>query len=308
MYNYRVTIRDKGTEGEEMEKDLKYKLILSDVDGTLINDKNQISEENVQAIQKAEGKGAIFAIVSGRQPKHIEDIVKEKEINPVIVGLNGASIKMSNGDVLAYNLLPKNQVIEIIEILDKSDYIYKLYNENSIIGRKPVNYIEHVENMVNQMIKPNEDRNELIEFFKEILFEDVEIIENPKEYIEKEEFEVLKIEVMHCKKDSLERLEDNIKELEDINVTSSFFSNIEITHTKGNKGQALIELAKYFNISREEVIAMGDNLNDLEMIREAGLGVAMENAVERLKNEANYITTSNINHGVAHVINTFINN
>ena len=77
-------------------------------------------------------------------------------------------------------------------------------------------------------------------------------------------------------------------------------------HKDCNKGNAVRDLANMFNISREEIISIGDQQNDFEMIKFAGLGVAMGNAIDEIKNVADYITDTNDNNGVAKVINEFV--
>jgi Cof subfamily protein (haloacid dehalogenase superfamily) len=95
---------------------------------------------------------------------------------------------------------------------------------------------------------------------------------------------------------------------ESVNFYFSIPYFVEIVDKRSNKALALKFLSEHFNIDREDIIAIGDNYNDLDMIRYAGLGVAMGNAPDYLKNAANYVTHSNNSDGVAHVLQKFILN
>ena len=94
--------------------------------------------------------------------------------------------------------------------------------------------------------------------------------------------------------------------LRNIEITSSWFNNIEIMHKGVNKGEALKELVKYLGIDRKEVIAFGDNYNDLDMLKFAGVGVVMGNADEAVKEQGDYVTSTNTEDGVAKAIYKFL--
>ena len=106
--------------------------------------------------------------------------------------------------------------------------------------------------------------------------------------------------------DKLRRVREDLSKIEDIERTSSWYNNIEIMHKGANKGEALKALIKYLGIDREEVIAFGDNYNDLPMIELAGLGVVMGNADEAVKEKADYVTSTNMEDGVAKAIYKFL--
>jgi Cof subfamily protein (haloacid dehalogenase superfamily) len=127
--------------------------------------------------------------------------------------------------------------------------------------------------------------------------------------LKKYENEILKAIVLEEKdKETLFKVKEKLKALDKFEVVSSGDNNFEIMKKGSSKGSAVERLAESLNIRQEEIICIGDNENDLSMIRYAGLGIAMGNGVDLLKNEANYITDTNVNFGVAKAIRKFILN
>jgi Cof subfamily protein (haloacid dehalogenase superfamily) len=113
---------------------------------------------------------------------------------------------------------------------------------------------------------------------------------------------------MNDNEDKLKEIRDELKEIDDIELASSSRHNIEITRKGVSKGRAVEVLGSYYNIKREEIVAIGDSENDLTMIEYAGLGIAMGNAIDVVKVKADYITDTNNNDGVVKAINKFIVN
>ncbi|OXX82860.1 hypothetical protein AVM15_15740 [Paraclostridium benzoelyticum] len=97
-----------------------------------------------------------------------------------------------------------------------------------------------------------------------------------------------------------------MKTIEDIELTKSFFDNIEIMKKGVNKGSAVESLGKYLDIDKSEIITFGDNHNDLSMIKYAGMGVAMGNAEDIVKKNANFITCKNTEDGVAKALSEIL--
>lgn len=120
------------------------------------------------------------------------------------------------------------------------------------------------------------------------------------------DFEWLKFGFGNLNEQTVNILNETLIQYEDLEITSSSTKNIEINHKGVNKIVALERVCQELDIPLENVMAVGDNLNDLQMIKHVGLGVAVNNALSRLKKHAKYVTTSNEEDGVAHVIEKFV--
>jgi len=253
---------------------MKYKLICVDMDGTLLNSKKKISERNLNAINEAHNKGVKFVVATGRifvSANYYGDIIGVK--TPIIAS-NGAYIREKDLDKAIYEeYLNKEECRVILKLLKKYDIMPQFYSTDTI-------YTEEIKHSALIYSKANatlpKNRQVAIRIINEWekLFE-----ENGKE-------EFL-----------------NLKSFE---VVSSMESSFEIMKKGTSKGEAVKKICEYYGIHREEVICMGDNENDISMIKFAGVGVAMGNAEEFVKKQADYVALSNEDDGVAHVIEEFI--
>ena len=219
---------------------MSYKLIFIDMDGTLLNNKHEISERNKEAIRKATERGVKVAVTTGRLFASAKYYAGLLGVKTPIISCNGAFIREKDEDKIIYeSVLNENQL----------DRIY--------------NVIKHIL----KAICIENDSNKLNDLFK---------------------------------------AKEELKKYEDLEVVSSSPSNFEVMNKGTSKGRAVKVLADILNINREEIMCLGDSENDLSMIEFAGLGVAMGNAEEFLKEKADYITDTNENDGVAKAIEKFV--
>ncbi|WP_055069563.1 Cof-type HAD-IIB family hydrolase [Clostridium massiliamazoniense] len=274
---------------------MKYKLICIDMDGTLLNSKHEISEFNKEMIKKAMEKGIVVAITTGRL--YMSALVHSEllGIETYVISSNGCYIKNIKSDEVIYeSTLTKEQYYRIKEIGEKHKLNRLYYNtfDTVISGVKfPEDYAYKVSNE----ILPEEKR---IKFLEEV---------NLDEIYDEYDGKILKsifIEEEYI--DRLSKAKEELRTFEDLEVVSSWPNNVEIMPAGTSKGEAVKRLAEILKIKPEEVICMGDSENDLSMIKYAGLGIAMGNAIDLIKENANYITDTNENSGVGKAIEKFI--
>lgn len=268
-----------------------YKIIFCDLDGTLLDDNRNVSDTNKNAIKKAIEKGCKFVICSGRSNMsidHFNKIFDFDKIKNYAVAFNGAYIYETNTkEKLVEHLVPSNCAIKAINMCRKFDVDVMVYKNEMLYFDTPTNrtatYAKR--NMVNTTTV-----DDLIDVASEPVSKVIIIGDN-------EELKKVENEVMTT----------NIK-----NEMTTFFSAdilYEFNPIGIDKGTGLKELSKILNINIEETIAIGDNYNDLSMIKAAGLGVCCVNGENGVKNFADYITKADNNQGaVAEVINKFILN
>ncbi|WP_411679255.1 Cof-type HAD-IIB family hydrolase [Clostridium thailandense] len=275
---------------------LKYKIIAVDMDGTLLNDNKHINDDNLDMINKAISNGTKFVIASGRIPaglKFYEDTVAKEQ--PMIC-CNGAIILDHNKNVIYSKAIEKIQLLKIVDILKENNNVYfHFYDENSIYSEQFKFSMEGIESF-------NKKINEKFRL-------EVKLISDAKQVIENAKFDINKIVVIDDDIDYLDKLRKRIDDIEGIETTKSDINNIEILSAGVSKGNALKILASNYRISIEECIAVGNDENDISMIKCAGLGVAVKNARDFIKDYANYVTKKDNNDGaVSEVIQKFILN
>ncbi|MBC8016730.1 MAG: HAD-IIB family hydrolase, partial [Sporomusaceae bacterium] len=127
-----------------------------------------------------------------------------------------------------------------------------------------------------------------------------------KRILHEEKDNIVKSEIIYRDPALIDEMRNELKKITQLEIVDSSKYNIEITRKGVSKGKAVEMLAILYNVKREEIITIGDSENDISMIEYAGLGIAMGNASDRVKQAADYVTDSNDNEGVANGINKFI--
>lgn len=273
---------------------MKYKIIAVDMDGTLLNDNKHITDNNLDMISKAVNKGVKFVISSGRISSGLKfygDTVSKKQ--PMIC-CNGAIILDENREVIHSKSIDKKDILKVIDIIrEKKDTYFHFYDESAIYSEQFRFTAESLYNFNREI-----DRKFRIE---------IRLVPDAKEVIEKAEFDINKIVVIDDDIEYLDELRKRIDSIIGIETTKSEINNIEILRQGVSKGNALKVLASNYGISIEECIAIGNDENDISMIKCAGLGVAVNNARDYIKNYADYVTEKDNNNGaIAEVIQKFI--
>lgn len=284
-----------------------YKLVAIDLDGTLLNSYGEVSNKNKEVIQKAMQKGVEVVLSSGRPIMSVKNLANEIGCNNYIICGNGAiTYDIQNEEIIYDKFLEKSKVLQIIKICEENSIFYNVYTKDTILT-KNLNYNILFYNQENAT-KPEDKKTRIT------------IMQNIEEYIRnRDEEDYLKITVCDNDKVVFGSIIRKLRTIKDVdvldvahmsrklikdgteNVLMQYYYT-EISNTNVDKWQAIEDLIQRLNIKREEVIAIGDNVNDAEMVKEAGLGVMMGNAAPYIKEMADVVVSDNDNDGVAEAI------
>ena len=285
---------------EEEPNDMK--CIASDMDGTLLNENQKISEENRKALEAVRDMGGQVIIATGRSYKEARLALDEVNFNCPIISMNGAAVYDQKGELITSQPILFNELESAITFLEQTDLYFELYTNHGVFSKKPERAIDSLVDIV-LSANPEHDREEVrrralarIEYG--FLFE----THDYHALIKEEDMQVFKILVFSLHKDQLSKAAEALAKFDGLTVTSSGRGNIEINHRGISKGNALEKLLTKYNIPLGETIAIGDNLNDVSMFEKAGLSIAMGNASEDIKRICKDTTLSNKEDGVAHAI------
>ena len=264
---------------------MKYKLIISDVDGTLLDSNHQISDENKKAVLKYMEEGGLFSLATGRIEKSAVKIQRELSITLPLILYNGAKIiDIEKNNIIFEKHLTWEQVIAAVKALKISPVSVIIYSDGEGYTQSYTKNIkEHAEMEGIYPVIVEELMNIDLSKVNKILFagnndeEDDVLFEN-----------------------FLSEYKKLCRELPFIVRSNKRY--LEFLPEGVNKGTAVEVLAKHLEIPIEEVVCFGDNLNDLEMIQKAGLGIAMGNGHKDLKTAADLIAPPNTESGLAAVI------
>lgn len=277
-----------------------YKLIFIDLDGTLLNDAKEISEENIKWLNRAYKEKGITTIIStGRQYGFVEDLYNKYNCSfgDYVIASNGAIIKnVKTGDYINKDILNIEEIKVLNRICQEEglDFIIIYDEKNAYMERKD----------------GNTSKNKIQ---KDKIYVDniIELLENNKDIeiniviigAEKNEFNNA---IKRVEKNSLwdySPISEYRNKNKDVDIREYYF---DVMRKGCNKKNAVKKVMDKFGVNHDEIIVIGDGGNDLPMFDYAKLKIAMENGSEALKQKADYITDTNNNDGVAKAIKKFI--
>lgn len=263
---------------------MAYRLIAVDVDGTLLDDNDRITSGTRMALKKAVENGTVLTICTGRPVQSARPLVEELGIDAPFITYNGAMVvKGLSGDIMYEQCLRP----------DDASMIYGLgqeYGTTVVVWSKNRLFANRLDDRAYAYGRQAKTQPELMK--------------DPEKVFSDGATKILWYDsvkrVMQFQQQAGSRLDSNVN----YHTSKPFY--LEFVHSEASKAIALEHLGANYGINREEMIAVGDGHNDISMIKYAGLGVAMANAPDEVKQVADYITLSNNEDGLANVIEKFI--
>ncbi len=277
----------------------KCKLFATDLDGTLLTDRKEISKTNIRAMRDLHKQGIEVAICTGRPFFTVEEYLEMLDFPCWIVSNNGSVIRDKNGEVLYAVYIEQDILKQIIDLLERENIYYHM-------GDVSYNYVQSLSRRAKKirdyMIKTKKPKFKTLWYpLYVVLFSGTHRRVDYSSFVQNGG-RVASIFIICDDLEKLNKIKRKLIDIKDIDISSSGKNNIEILDKEATKGHSLKKIASLLEISLSDVIAVGDNYNDLTMIRYAGLGVAMENGEEEIKRSADWITKSNEENGVANLI------
>ncbi len=288
-----------------------YKLIAVDLDGTMLNHYGEISEKTKEIVQKCIEKGVQIVLASGRPTDSIKTITEELGIKGYFIAGNGALVyDIQKNEIIYENYIKKEKVLEIIKICEENSIAYNVYTDKMILT---TNLKFNVLYYYKENLKKEESKRT-----------NISIVENMYEYVKNIEKEkILKITICDENDSIFHSIIKKVREINGIDVLDiSHMSKkmiqqgteevpveyfyTEVSASDVNKWNAIKFLMEKLEIKEEEIIAIGDNINDKKMIENAGLGVAMKGSTPEIIEVAKEVTDTNDNDGVAKILERYV--
>lgn len=274
------------------------KLLALDVDGTLLNSQFQVGEVNRRAIHEAIAKGVLVVLVTGRRFVIAQPIALELELATLLISHNGALTKNSRTlEVIDYHPLAASLARKTVELGREVGADLVCCYDPEGVGRVVFEAVsEH-----NVRLRRYLERSPMV----------IEQVSDLRAYITEDPIQVMSAgpcaQMNRLEQVLASGLKGEVKLLKTAYPQKNM-TILDILAPQCSKGAALAAVVARYGLSRQEVMAIGDNQNDLEMLEFAGLSVVMENAEGPMKNLGYYVTRSNDENGVAQAIATFILN
>jgi len=263
---------------------MNIKLLALDLDDTLLDENSRISDVNRAAIQRAAKEGILVTLATGRMFCSALPYARQLQIDLPLITYHGALIRMADS---------RETLLHIPVPLDLAREAAAIAEEKGL----------HINVYINDRLYVAEE-NEFSRYYQSIAGVEVEAVGRISTFLREAPTKITIINregtLLKLRDFLLQRFGSSLA----INLSKPDF--LEITDRSATKGRALQFLAEMHRIPREQVAAIGDSYNDLDMLQYAGIGVAVANARQEIKEAASIVTESNLNNGVAVFINDYL--
>ncbi len=282
------------------------RLIATDLDGTLLNPEHEVSEENIKAIRRAQDKGVEVIVATGRTYFDAFSICEKFGLETYLISYNGAVIHAKDGQKIASLTMDRNDVQYMVKWLEGKDYYYEVSTDKKIYMPSNATEILHREA---EGLKGTEFELDPI-YFEETLDQifsqsGMTPVKNYEEIMSADEG-IYKVFCFSFDDKKRQIAINQFAEMKQFLMTSSMTNNFELGHRDASKGNALKIVADRLGISLDRAMAIGDNYNDVSMMKIVKFSVAMGTAKNDIKELCSFVTHGNDKHGVAHAIEKFI--
>lgn len=263
------------------------KLIATDIDGTLVSSQGMITERSLRAIRAAREKGITVAIATGRFPENAFLLLEDYGLRLPIVGVNGARIVDENLKEISSHPMAPEAVRGAIDVLMHAGSDFFIFGDHAICTATAQ--------------KKHHSELSQGDRIRELGFQYYHGKEEVKDFIR--QHTVYKFFV--CDNVPLSIVRQGLSAVPGIDLTQSWFNNIEIMPAGVDKGRGVRDMAASLGLSMDQVMALGDQDNDIPMLKAAGFGVAMGNGSDETKSAARFVTDSYAEEGFAKALETY---
>lgn len=279
------------------------RLVASDIDGTIVGEDNIVTSQNLKAIDDMKQSNINFTICTGKPYAMVKRFCQDLQASYGIFGNGNQIVDLKTGKEIFKKTLSKEEVQFCIDLAKKQKLHIHFYTEDELVTPKLL-YMD----LRNFRLKDTLFHSDL----------NFKVVSDVEEYIKKQNPTILKLVI--SSPFSLEKVEKELNEKKNLTIyriqkakqykdkiIDKEYEYLDITPSKTNKSEALTILSKYLNLSSSEVMAIGDNLNDMEMLQNFGIGVAVANAYDAVKQVATYTTTNTVDEsGFAEAVYKYI--
>jgi Cof subfamily protein (haloacid dehalogenase superfamily) len=273
---------------------MNYKIIATDLDGTLLNSKMELSQENKEAILKMAEMGIYFVPCTGRS---LSEVAQE------IRGLQEARYYITSNGAAVFDVKENKAIIQNCIIGEDKSFLLKTLRKYHSLFTIHINGISYADadrrdhatcrsfRMNDLFIRHIDDKDDFIENF-DAFCDEAKMVENCCAFFKNDE------DMAACRKELLQTGR--------FAITASMPTNLEINFIEAGKGVALLALAEYLGIDPQKTIGVGDNINDADSLARAGLGLAVKNARPELLAIADQVVCSNDDHAMKYILENII--
>lgn len=270
------------------------KLAATDLDGTLISSNGEISNENFEAMENAMNNGLYVVLTTGRSFYEMPESLREKKTYTHCICSNGAVIFDRDGKEIWKSTFSKAETMELFSILSEYDTMIEVYTKGTPVTEK------------SKLTKESYIHYRVEENYHDVLTATRKGTENLESFLTENDEGAEMFNIFFSDADERKEAFERIGKLNNVELTTSMESNMEILQRSVNKGSSLTMLCEKLNVKKEEVMAMGDSRNDLTLLSAAGTALAVANACDDLKQVADEVICSCDESAMAYALSRFV--
>lgn len=268
---------------------LSYKLLAINIDGTLLRPNGRIQSGTKEAIEYVQNKGVYVTLVTNRHFLSAKKVAKALKLDSLLITHSGAFISSNLDEPMMEKRFSEERAFNLVQILENYKCNIRLVHERFSVG----NRLRMPRNLISKAVFGSGDP----------LFYPMQFVTSLGDYLRDNPLDPQKIEVYFGNESELEQAVQLLKEnFHDLKLNKIDNRKLEIVPKGVSKINGLKNLCNHVGIPLEQTVAIGDSMDDQEMIESVGLGVAMWNAPNELKKAADWVTRSNNQHGVSYMI------
>lgn len=265
---------------------MKYRLLCVDLDGTLLTDHKKLNERDIEALKEASAKGIKTALITGRMPAATDPIVRQLGI-PCIMACNAGTYILKEGQSIYAEYLSVGSMKSIYEKVEAFGIPLWIFRDKKWFVTAKDRFVEAEEELIQYAA-------ELVPV-EELAFKWAKEGTGPNKVL------------IGAEPALVQKMHKILKSQQNVDMACSSPNYLEIFPKGMNKGKALRLICEKEGLKREETIAFGDQELDIPMLEEAGIAVAMGNAIDELKGKADFVTKTNNEAGIAYALNHYLN-
>lgn len=272
----------------------RIRMIGLDMDGTLLTTEKELTEHTREVLREAIDRGVVVLPATGRPLAGIpEEVLKFPGVRYAVASNGARIVDLKESRVLYEDLVPYETGRRVLEICSRYDSMLEIYYDG--VGYAEEEKLKHLDEYVPRLPMAR------------YIASSRRPVADVRAMHEERKAPTDKVQALFRTREECKKAWKEVeKEIPDIEITGALSNNIEVNAKGVNKGRGLLILGELLGIHREEIMAVGDGSNDIVMLREAGLGVAMENATDEVKAAADVITLSNDQEGAAAAIEKYV--
>ncbi|MCM1188461.1 MAG: Cof-type HAD-IIB family hydrolase [bacterium] len=280
---------------EKLVYNHEIKMIVTDLDGTLLYNESQLTERTRKILELADVMGVLVVVATGRSVCQLPEAVLDTKGIRFIITSNGAvAIDLRENRKIMRMMISHENALRTLDIINGIElpHRFEINLDDHIFSEKY--YLEHIDEMEPELARKGWYDPHLVP------------IDDAREFLEDGRKEVEKFNIFFRTVEERNQGIEMLKQYPFLAISYSLEKNIEVNDCRADKGSAIELLAKSLNIRKENIIGFGDGTNDISLLSAAGLAVATDNAAKEVKEIADYVTLSNRQDGVAEVLERLI--